>query len=229
MVFGFGKKEEQANSSKQETLATQQFIDIKEIKEGIIILKDYSMRIILEVSSINFALKGVDEQNAIILQFQEFLNSLDFPIQITINSRRLDIVPYMNFLKHIGEQHQNELLRTQTKAYLSFIQGMVDLQNIMSKKFYIIVPLHRALASMKGIISKQEDAEQKEMSSEEYLKSRNQILQRADHVILGVRRMSLRAQLLDSEQILNLLVQLYNPTAQLREMNLPTSGLENYS
>ncbi len=222
----FGKNN--AAPSKPESGATQQFVDVKEIREGIVIMKDGSLRALIEVSSINFALKGTDEQAAIILQFQEFLNSLDFSIQITINSRKLDINPYLNFLEQLAVGQTNELLKVQTEEYLNFIRGMVEMQNIMSKKFYLIVPLFRPMASVASAIPGRSAALRQE-NSEEYFKSKNQLLQRVDHVIIGIRRLGLKTRLIDSEEILGLLVQLYNPTAQLKDLNLPTNGLVNYS
>jgi hypothetical protein len=224
MIFGQNK----GASSKAEAQATQQFIDVKEIREGVIVLKDSSWRMMLEISSINFALKGIDEQNAIIIQFQEFLNSLDFPIQITINSRKLDINPYLDYLEQLGKQQQNELLKRQTEEYINFIRGMVELQNIMTKNFYLTIPLHRISTKVTSVFSKNKKVES-ETTGESYQKERNQLLQRADHVIMGIRRIGLKARLLGSEEVLNILLQLYNPTAQMKDINLPSTGLANYS
>ena len=215
MIDLFGKQDAQKSST-----ATQQFVEVKEIKEGVVILKSGGMRMLLEVSSINFALKSTDEQTAIVVQFQDFLNSLDFSIQIVINSRKLNIEPYLNLLTQIASKQTNELLRVQTQEYTEFIRNMVATQNIMNKKFYLVIPYERAVIGGKSLTSGNKDAFQRDKS---------QLLQRANHAALGLRRFGLIARLLESEDILNLLTQLYHPTIQIKEMNLPTMGLADYS
>ena len=123
------------------TSSTHQLIEAKEIKDGIVIFKNGGLRAVLMVSSINFALKSNEEQEAIIDRFQGFINSVDFPIQILVQSRKLDISEYLKFLNERIEVQTNELLKIQTSEYLSFIQELVKLTNVMSKFFYVIIPL----------------------------------------------------------------------------------------
>src|SRR3989344_2755931 len=115
--------------------AVQDFIPIKEIRDGVVILKDNQMRIILMASSINFDLKSTDEQQAIISQYQSFLNSLDFPIQFFIQSRRRDIRPYITLLEGRLANQINEALKTQTEAYIDYIKELTTENNIMEKSF----------------------------------------------------------------------------------------------
>ena len=119
---------------------TQEFVPIQEIRDGIVILKDGSMRSIILASSLNFALKSSDEQNAIISQFQNFLNSLDFSIQIFIQSKRLDIRPYIALLEERYKEQLTELMKIQTREYIEFIKTFVDNSNIMTKGFFLVVP-----------------------------------------------------------------------------------------
>ena len=99
--------------------STQKYVDVEEIKDGVVVLKNGSLRAILLVSSINFDLKSTEEQDGIINQYQGFLNSIDFPLQILISSRRINLDPYLEFVKD-KEQHQtNELLRFQISEYPS--------------------------------------------------------------------------------------------------------------
>jgi len=121
-------------------ISTQQFLEIKQIREGIVVLKDKSLRGVLMVSSLNFALKSEEEQRAIIYQFQDFLNSLDFPCQILVQTRRLNITGYLDKLKELEEKQENELLKIQTKGYREFIAGMIKGGSIMTKTFFVIVP-----------------------------------------------------------------------------------------
>src|SRR3989344_3649045 len=134
--------------------STHQLIEAKEIKDGIIVLKNGGLRAVLMVSSINFALKSSDEQEAIIDRFQGFVNSIDFPVQILVQSRKLDISEYLKFLnERIGVQ-TNELLKIQTSEYVNFIQELIKLTNVMSKFFYVIIPLSTVQILETGFFSK---------------------------------------------------------------------------
>ena len=124
---------------------TQEFVPIKEVRDGIVVLKDGSYRAILLVSSINFALKGAGEQQAIIGQFQNFLNSLDFSVQIFIQSRRLDIRPYIALLEERVKEQTNDLMKIQIREYIGFIKNFTENTNIMSKSFFVTIPYSPAM------------------------------------------------------------------------------------
>ena len=128
--------------TKDEALgkSAQEFVDIAEIKDGVVILKNNSLRAVLMVSSINFDLKSTQEQEAIVAAYQNFLNSLDFPLQILISSRKLDISPYMELLTEKENVQENDLLRFQISEYRAFMKNLVGTANIMAKTFYIVVP-----------------------------------------------------------------------------------------
>lgn len=128
--------------------STHQLIDVQDIKENIAILKSGGLRMVLMVSSINFALKSPDEQQAVINRFQDFINSLDYTVQIVMQSRQLDISEYMSFLKDQAEKQTNELLKIQTTEYAGFIEELIKLSNIMSKYFYVVVPLGVAMIDL---------------------------------------------------------------------------------
>ena len=120
--------------------STQQSIDIAGIQEGIVLLKSGAYRLILSASAINFSLKSEEEQNSLIFQYQSFLNSLHFPIQIVMRSQKLDLNPYLKKINELKEQQTNELLRFQTEDYIDFISQLINLANIMKKSFYVVVP-----------------------------------------------------------------------------------------
>src|ERR1051326_398222 len=120
---------------------TQSFLRLSEIKNDTVVLDDGTLRAILSVSSTNFDLKSQDEQNSIIFNFQRFLNSVDFSIQILMQSRKMEIGGYLDKLKRIAEKQTNELLRVQTYEYIDFIKRLIENASIMNKNFYIIVPL----------------------------------------------------------------------------------------
>src|SRR3989344_280631 len=129
------------------TNATQEFVPIKEVRDGIIILKDNSMRPVLLCSSINFSLKSSDEKQAILYQFQDFLNSLDFSIEIVTQSRKLDIRPYIALLEEREKNQTNELMKIQVREYIEFIKNFTENTNIMTKNFFLVVPYSPAILS----------------------------------------------------------------------------------
>src|SRR6266404_7467895 len=120
--------------------STQEFVPIAEVRDGIVVLKDGTLRAILLASSINFALKSEDEQTAFIVQFQNFLNSLDFTVQILVQSRMLDIRPYVATLEAAYKEQLDDLMRIQIREYIKFIKSFTEAANIMTKNFFVVVP-----------------------------------------------------------------------------------------
>ena len=102
--------------------ATQNFVPIKEIREGIVVLNDGSMRALLSSTSLNLSLKGEDEQMGIITGFQTFLNSLDFNIEIFLQSKKLDIRSYLSLLRERQNEVEEDLLKIQIKELLFLIE-----------------------------------------------------------------------------------------------------------
>src|SRR3989338_5570227 len=135
--------------------ATQEFIPIKEVRDGIIALKDGGLRAIVLANSINLSLKSVDEQKATIMQFQNFLNTLDFSVQISVQSRKLDIRPYLLLLEDRIKVQNEPLLKLQTREYIEFIKNFTESVSIMTKSFFVVVPYsHAVLRSDSGILDK---------------------------------------------------------------------------
>jgi len=119
--------------------STQNFLPIQEIRDGVVVLDDGSIRSVLLASSLNFALKSNNEQEAILAQFQSFLNSLDFPVQFYIQSKKLNIRPYINTLEERYEVQKNDLIRLQTREYIGFIKEFTSNTDIMRKSFFIVI------------------------------------------------------------------------------------------
>jgi hypothetical protein len=130
---------------------TQEFVPLQEVRDGVAILKDGTMRALVMSSSLNFSLKSEDERKAIVLQFQDFLNSLDFPVQINIQSRRLDIRPYIALLEDRYKEQMNDLMKIQTREYIEFIRKFTETTNIMTKSFYIVIPYDPAIINIKSL------------------------------------------------------------------------------
>jgi len=199
------------------SLPAQNLIPIKEIRDDVLVLKDGSLRVILMASSINFALKSQDEQNAIIAQYQFFLNTLDFSVQFFIQSSSLDINPYLNSLSEQEKSQTNELLRIQTREYADFIKNFVETAHIMEKTFYIVVPYtpsakggREGVAGIfEGVFGKKDS--KKQLSEENFLEYKNQLWQRVDVISTGLSRTGVRATPLKTEEIIELFYGLYNP------------------
>ncbi len=191
---------------------TQDFLEIDKIKEGIIILKNKSIRGLLMVSSVNFSLKSEEEQNAIIYQFQNFLNSLDFFCQIVVQSRKININEYLNKVKSIEEKQQNPLLKMQTADYRNFIEQMVTDNVILSKNFFVVIPYSPSeLDNIKIKDSLLKKPSTPEMTEETFQRYKNQILQRMEFVVLGLMRCGLKSAPLTTIEITELLWSLYHP------------------
>ncbi len=194
---------------------TQQFLEISQIKEGTIILKNKSLRGILMVSSINFDLKSDEEQKAIIYQFQSFLNSLDFSAQIIVRSRRLNITGYFDKLREMEEKQQNELLKIQTIEYRKFIESLVEEGTIMRKEFFIIMPYSLseiagpAKTLVKGLLKKAGGTPS--LTEENFKRCREQLWQRMEFVAIGLRRCGLTAVPLTTPELIELFWSWYHP------------------
>ncbi len=192
--------------------STQQFLEIDQIKEGVIVLKNKAIRGIIMVSSLNFALKSEDEQNAILYQFQNFLNSLDFSLEIVVQSRRLNITGYLDKLRELEEAQENELLKIQTAEYQKFIREVIIGGSIMSKTFFVVVPFALievpGAGTAKGLFKKQGDIAP---SEEHFQRAKSQLWQRMEFVALGLRRCGLQCVPLNTSELIELFWSQYHP------------------
>ncbi len=201
-----------ASAPKQNFTPTQEFVPIQEVRDGIVILKDGSMRAILMTSSVNFALKSEEEQVAILAQFQNFLNSLDFSIQIFIQSRDLDIRPYIAKLEELYKQQTTDLMRVQTREYIDFVKTFVEGASIMTKRFFIVVPYTQAMLSAgKGGVTFGRGKQNAAEKSARFEESRSQIEQRVAVIEQGMARTGIRVVNLGTEEIIELFYKMFNP------------------
>ncbi len=197
----------------QTKTSTQDFVPIKDIKENVVLLKDGRLCMILLASSINFALKSTDEQRAILGQFQTFLNTLDFSIQFYIQSRRLDIEPYLEQLRAREPEQDNDLMRIQLREYMEFIRTFTNEVDVMSKNFFIVIPYNPTVINLSSNISslfgKQQASTTDDMKFEE---QRMQLEQRATLVEQGLNRIGVRTIALENEALVELYYHIFNPT-----------------
>ena len=188
--------------------ATQDFVPIKEVRDGVVISKDNSLKAVLMVSSLNFSLKSSEEQNATIMQFQNFLNSVDFSIQIYVQSRRLDIRPYVSMMEERRKEQINDLIKIQTREYIDFIKNFTESVNIMSKNFFVIVSYSPSFVKG-GILKRKKDI--KKEKSDNFEENRTQLEQRVGIIDQGLSSMGLRSARLGTEEIIELLYKIFNP------------------
>ncbi len=184
-------------------LSTQQFLEIEQIREGVVILKNRALRGVIMVSSLNFSLKSEDEQNAIIYQFQNFLNSLDFSTEIVIQSRKLNITGYLEKLKELEEEQKNELMKIQTAEYQKFIKDLIAGGAIMSKNFFAIVPF--ASVEIPGMKTTNI------FNEEQFQRAKSQLWQRMEFIALGLRRCGLQCAPLSTSELIELFWSIYHP------------------
>ncbi len=199
--------------------ATQEFVPIKEVRDGVVILKDDSMRAVVLASSLNFALKADDERVAIITQFQDFLNSLDFSVQIYIQSRRLDIRPYIALLEEQYKEQLIDLMKIQTREYIEFIKKFTESTNIMTKSFFIVVPYDPALIKVGGgvggigskLFGTQTSKQLNEEKTVTFEENRTQLEERVSVVEQGLVRCGIRVIRLGTEEVIELFYKIFNP------------------
>lgn len=196
--------------------STQDFVPISEVRDGIIVLKGGGLRAVLLASSLNFALKSEDEQTAFIIQFQNFLNSLDFSCQIFVQSRMLDIRPYVATLEERFKEQLDDLMRIQIREYIEFVKSFTEAANIMTKNFFVVVPYAPAMAPIaQGGPSAMLPWNRKKTNSADanrtFEEQASQLEQRVAIVQQGLIRTGVRTVQLGTEEVIELLYKLFNP------------------
>lgn len=190
----------------------QQKIPIEDIRDGVLVLKDKELRAVLLSTSVNFALKSTDEQDALIYKYQMFLNSLDFPVQVLIISRQLDTTSYMTMLEQKRKEQPNELLRIQIAEYIDFVKNLVQISNIMTQSFLVIIPLSHIEKKEGNIIEKLGLFQKKPASNQDksLAELKIQLWQRVEYVSSGLAGLGLKAVPLNTQELTELFYRLYN-------------------
>lgn len=202
-------------------VATQKYLDIMEIKDNCVVLKDGSIRAVLLVSSINFSLKSEEEQEAVIQGYIQFINSLDFNLQIVIQSRKLNIDAYLEKLKVIEKEQTNELLRMQTTEYRQYIAELIQMADIMSKRFYATVPYSGRGDKPKKFISRIVESISPttaiHLKKQKFEKYKEEVFKRVDYVRDALSSLGLRSEALDTQSLIELFYNTYNPESYNQE------------
>ncbi len=219
----------------KETSSSQSLISLQQIKKGVVILKNGSLRSVLEVSGINFDLKSEEEQSSVLMSWRNLINNLDFPLQVVSHSRRVNIETYLNFLQEKIGKETNNLLKLQGEDYYTFIKGLVTGNNIMKKKFYVIVPYDPVMIRTKTVLSQIAEAYKTllnlrhqafsatiPLSDENFNQHYQQLMIRQNNIITNLTRMGLQSRPLTTKELIELFFNSYNPEAFEREsINIP--------
>ncbi len=193
--------------------SSQQFVPIERVRDGVVVLKTGELRSVLITNSLNLGLKSEDEQQAVLVQFQNFLNSLDFPVQFFIESRKLNIKPYIEMLQERSKEVKEDLLKIQIHEYMGFITKFTEESNIMTKHFFIVVPYFNPSAQDISPTSVFSGTLKNNMGkSDVFETARTQLEQRTLTVIQGLSRFGIRAQRLGTEEVIELFYKLFNPS-----------------
>ncbi len=215
--------------------STQKYLDIAEIRDDVMVLKDGSLRAVLLTSSINFGLKSESEQDAVVQSYIAFLNALDSALEIVIQSRRLNIDAYVESLGAIEREQTNDLLRIQIADYRQFITELISIGQIMTKSFYVIVPYRWGSTQNKpkGFFERLREAAspttQIRLEEERFQEKRKELLSRVDHIASGLSAMGLKIQQLNTQRLVELVYTTYNPDvaepqhlADIKELSIET-------
>lgn len=200
--------------NKKRAASTQKHLEIKNIKDDVILLKSGGSRAILMTTSLNFALKSTDEQDATIYRYQEFLNSLDFAVQILVISRKFNIGPYVQSLEEKKDKQENELLRIQTSEYIDFIKGLTEMNNIMTDSFYLVIPYAPPVIKRLGFLDKIFKSNKKAEEEENFQELKNNLWQRVEFVATGLGGIGIKAIPLNTNELIELFYKLYNPNTK---------------
>lgn len=194
---------------------TQRYLDIQEVRDDLVVLKDGTVRAVVLVSSINFALKSRDEQQGVIQAYMQFLNGLDYPLQVVIQSRRMKIDEYVVRMNQASAELKNELLRTQMEDYIRFIQELVAGNDIMSKRFYVVVPYDPLSNKRKGFWARAASAltpgSRIRLSEKQFDERKHELDQRVAQALGSLNSMGLTGVRLDTQGLIELYYNSYNP------------------
>ena len=222
------------NAIKHPGQSTLLHLPIAEFKDNLIILKNGGMRAVLETSAINFNLKSEEEQNSIIYSYQHFLNTLDFPIQILVRSRRLNINDYIEKIKGLAKNQKNPLLKRQTLEYAEYIQKLIEYADIMEKSFYVIIPYDPIRANKTNMFSKffarlnnKDNFLEVEKRLSEFEQLHKGITQRVNLIKAGLQNCGLNVEQVNTQNLIQLFYNVYNPISsryqrisQIEDLNL---------
>ena len=200
---------------------TQDHLDILDIKDDVVILKNGTACAVLQTTAVNFDLLSEIEQDAIIAAFSMLLNSITFPLQIVLRSKRLDISKYIEKVQKVESRMEEPLLRYQMESYRKFVQDFITLNDVLDKRFYVVVPSTTSGAKAPGAspldwINKLMGAHKKRINvniEKTLAEAKVQLEPKVDHMIKEFNRLSIKARQMTSQELVELYFDIYNPSA----------------
>ncbi|MDE2019656.1 MAG: hypothetical protein KGJ13_04925 [Patescibacteria group bacterium] len=226
---------------KQEAGNSLELVDIKDVRDNAVVMKDGSLRQIIMVGGVNFSLKSEAEQNMMTQAYQDFLNAIDFPLQIVVHSRKVNVSAYLETLIKRKETEPTPLLQSQISEYVEFIKGFVEKNAIMEKSFLVVVPFYptgalaiapkAAATGFLPFLNKKKGSDEEKKTDEEveraFKESLVQLGQRTNQVAAGIENIGLEVSVLESEELVELFYNFYNPqTVEREKINLLEEGRE---
>lgn len=217
-------------AGRKPSVSTQQYLDIAAIHDDVVVMKDGTLRAVLLASSINFALKSEEEQNALVSAYASFLNTLEFPLQIVVQSRKLNIDGYLQRLRQSEAEQTNELLKMQIADYRSFVSELVELGQIMSKKFFVVVQFNPASNKQKGFFARLQETFMPALSvsikREIFLNRKRDLVNRVGQIQGQLQGFGINSVILDTEGLIELYYSSYNPQLADVQKLAPTEQLQ---
>lgn len=206
--------------------STQRFVPIAEIRNDTVLLKNGGLRAVLQVEALNFNLKSETEQKSIVAGYESFVNTLNFPLQIFVRSSKMNIDPYLEQLRLVGEKQGNPLLREQTLSYVHFIERLIDVADIMQKRFYVVVPIDQKagkrtlIEQFFGWLQQDDSVAKASRRNREFLLGSRSLKERVNLVQTGLENVGLQSRRLTTHELIGLYYQIYNPKTS-QEQKLP--------
>jgi len=192
---------------------TQEFVTIEDIRDDLLILQDGSAALIIETTAVNFGLLSEEEQDALIYAYASFLNSLSFPLQISIISKRMDISSYIERISKEEERQTNEIVRERLKRYREFIMSIVKENRVLEKKFYLVIPFSSIELGIKGAMGSGGKRKNLPFSKDYILtRAKTSLYPKRDHVLRQLGRIGLKGKPLNTQELVELFYNIYNPT-----------------
>lgn len=210
----------QPSKAKPQKLSTQAYLDIAAIKDNIVILKNGGLRAVLLVNSLNFALKSPQEQEDIVLRYQGFLNGLNYPLQIVMQSRKLDLTEYLVKLRQLADGETNDQIRSQTTNYVGFMERLVSIANIMDKRFYVVIPYDPIGLTSRNFFEQFLNPVKRvtlTMTEKEFSQFSVEIGERVNLISSGLANLGLRSAQLNTQQLIELYYATYNPEEAVKQ------------
>lgn len=187
--------------------STQNFIEVEDIKDDIILLKDFSALIAIEIGAVNFWLLSVEEQSSMIYAYSSLLNSLSFPTQILIISKKMDISSYLEYLEDKINKQRVDLFKNQLVSYREFIKNIVKKNSVLEKRFFFTIPFSPLELGVSGVNT--------QGLNKEYIitRAKTSLYPKRDHLLRLLAKIGLRASILQKQELTELYYNLYNPSA----------------